>query len=135
MSHQKQFFALLAVFFLHGSITLAEEPAPPPANSDASASSAAAKPAAELSPANPHSRKVPNITTRPAWLAIVPEPGGRKTLTIHYQWPIHEKTSIELRLVPTADKEKADKEKVKADKAQKKVDEEKLKQEKAAEKK
>jgi hypothetical protein len=38
--------------------------------------------------------------SRPTSMAIIPLPGGLKTLTIHFRWSLYPKASIETRLVP-----------------------------------
>ncbi len=37
---------------------------------------------------------------RPTSMDIIPEPGGRKTLTIHFRWTLFPNASVETRLVP-----------------------------------
>ena len=37
---------------------------------------------------------------RPTSMAIIPEPGGLKTLTIHFRWSLFPNASVEVRLVP-----------------------------------
>ena len=45
---------------------------------------------------SPRKRK---LTVKPSLVAVIPERGGRLTLAIHYPWKIHDKASIEVRLV------------------------------------
>lgn len=52
-------------------------------------------------PAKPtKSRKPPKIKVEPIEIAVIAEQGRRKTLSIDYRWKIHEKASVEVRLVP-----------------------------------
>ncbi|MGO9108653.1 MAG: hypothetical protein ACLP9L_05415, partial [Thermoguttaceae bacterium] len=45
--------------------------------------------------------KRPKTWSRPTSMSVIPEPGGLKTLTIHFHWSLFPNASIEVRLVPS----------------------------------
>ena len=44
--------------------------------------------------------KRPKMGARPTSIAIIPERGGLKTLTIHFRWSLFPNSSVEVRLLP-----------------------------------
>ena len=51
--------------------------------------------------------KRPKTGSRPTSMAITPEQGGLKTLTIHFRWSLYPNASIEMRLLPNTPEPKA----------------------------
>ncbi len=101
-----RFFATALTFFIATSIGFADEPAPHPKGGASPAvvpaapkEAASESPIEDEMPASSGKKKAPSLLARPTYMAIVPEPGGRKTLTLGYRWPLHESASIEVRLV------------------------------------
>ena len=102
---------LILPLFLIPAVVLGADAKPKAAETDQPASGAEARhpPAADQVPAEtkadadkPHvdQPKRPMGRSRPTSMDIIPEPGGLKTLTIHFRWSLYTKPSVEVRLVP-----------------------------------
>lgn len=74
-----------------------QAPNEPKADSDAEKRDAEKPDSDKVEADQPQPRK---ITSRPTSIDIIPEPGGLKTLNIHFRWSLYPKASIEMRLVP-----------------------------------
>ncbi len=72
----------------------AADQAPTDPNADADADKA------DSDKADADKPKRPKMGARPTSMAIIPERGGLKTLTIHFRWSLFPNSTIEVRLVP-----------------------------------
>jgi hypothetical protein len=96
------FFAIL----LFSTSALADDTGPKPAAADKTTSGGGATPNAADQAAEPDSSvdaetpQPQKIGARPTSIAVLSEPGGAKTLNIHFRWSIFPDASIEVRLVP-----------------------------------
>ena len=87
-------------------LVLAADPSPPsiaganPKSGDAAPADKAAStdPGTDADDAKPR-----KTTTGPTAINVIPEPGGLKTLNIHFRWSLFTDSRIEVRLVPGAE--------------------------------
>ncbi len=102
---------LILPLFLAPVVLLGADPKPKAAGNDqpASGDKVQQPPAADQAPDEPKAdsdkadadQPKPRKTgSRPTSMAIIPDPGGLKTLTIHFRWSLYPNASIEVRLVP-----------------------------------
>ena len=74
-----------------------QAPSDPKADSDADKADADKADPIRPTPTSPNRERQ---GSRPTSMDIIPEPGGLKTLTIHFRWSLYPNSSIEVRLVP-----------------------------------
>jgi hypothetical protein len=101
---------LVSLALLAPGSAMAVNPSPPPAaggssiSGDAAPNDATADRTANPNPAGDEEIDKPRkITAGPTAIDIIPEPGGLKTLNIHFRWSLFPDSRIEVRLVPGAD--------------------------------